>query len=98
MVTVRKIRLHVELEVHYIAILHDVIFAFLAKLASIAAALFAAQRNIVFIRSSFRFDEAALKIGMDNASGLGSLRANGNGPGARFGFAAGEIALRPSSL
>ena len=34
---------------HYIAILHDVIFSFLAKLAGIATTLFTAKGNVVFI-------------------------------------------------
>ena len=44
-----QIQLHVELEVHNVAVLHHVVFAFLAQLSGIAATLFATQGNVVFI-------------------------------------------------
>ena len=90
--------LYVELEVHDVAVLDDVLLAFLAQLARIAAALFTAERHVVFIAGGLGLDEAALEIRVDNACGLWRLRTDRNGPRTRFGLAGREIALQAGSI
>ena len=83
---------------HDVAVLHHVLLAFLTQLAGVAAAQLATQLHVVGIGSGFRLDEAALEIGVDDAGGLRSLRADGDGPSARFRFTAGDIALLAQQL
>ena len=83
---------------HHIAVLHHVIFAFLAQLAGFAAALLAAVGHVVGEAGRLGLDEAALEIGMDDASSLRGLRADGNGPRAALGLAAGEERLDRKSV
>ena len=53
-------RLHVELEVHDVAILHHVLLALLAQAAGCLAALLAAQAHVVLVGRGLCLDEAAL--------------------------------------
>ena len=66
--------LHVELEVHDVAVLHDVFLAFLAQAPGVAAAFLAAQPHVVFERGRLGLDEPTLEVGVDDAGGLGGLR------------------------
>src|SRR5215204_4093935 len=79
-----RFRLDVELEVHDIAVLHDVFLTFLPQLSRVLAGTFAAERDIVVEGDRFRADEAALHVGMDLARSIGCLGARVNGPGAGF--------------
>ena len=63
----------VMLEVHDVAVLHHVFLAFLAKLASVAAAYLSAEVHVVGKARGFRLNEAALEIGVDDACRLRGL-------------------------
>ena len=86
-------QLHIEFEVHDIAVLHYVILALLAQLARIAAPFLAFVGRVVFEARGLGLDEPALEIRMDGARSLRSLRADRDGPGTYFPRAAREKAL-----
>ena len=67
--------LDVELEVHDVAVLHDVVLALLAQAARRTAAGLAAKAHVVVERGRLGLDEAALEVGMDDAGGLRRLHA-----------------------
>ena len=69
---------------HDIAVLHHVLLAFLAQLASIAAAFLATKRHVVFVAGCFGLDEAALEVGVNDTRRLRRLRTDGYGPGLGF--------------
>ncbi len=76
-----------------VAILHDVGFAFGAHAAGGLDGGFGLVFHEVFEVVDFGANEAFFEVGVDDARGLGSGGAYGDGPGADFHGAGGEIAL-----
>ena len=85
----------VELEVHDVAVLHHVRFAFLAVLACCfhfrKTGLAVAQGLEVFVGAGFGLDEAPLEVGVNHARRAGGHGAVVNGPGPHFVVPAGEV-------
>src|SRR5260221_11101829 len=81
---------HVEPEQHHVAVLDDVIAAFLAHLAGVLRPLLAVARDVIVVRDRLGADEAALEVGMDGAGGFGRRGAAPDGPGARLLRPGGE--------
>ncbi len=61
----------VESEVHYITVLHDVVFAFDRQAAGVADGRFAAKADVVVVFDDFGADESFLEVGVDDASAFG---------------------------
>ena len=83
----------VEFEKQHVAVVDDIVLAFLAQLARIARRAFAAERYIIVERDRFGADEAFFEIGVDFARRLRGPGAFGDGPCARFLRADGEEGL-----
>jgi len=92
------IALDIELEVHNIAVLHNIVLAFLAQLARRAAACFPAKFVIISKAGSLRFDKSALEVCVDHTCCLRRLGTNRHGPGARLVFATREKALQTEQV
>ena len=75
---------------HDVAVLHDVLLAFDADLARVAAGFFRTQRHVVVVFDHFGADESLLEIGVDDAGRLRGLHAADVGPCARLVGAGGE--------
>ena len=75
-------RVRIEPEMDDVAVLDDVFLAFVASLAGLLRAVFAAIGDIVVIGDRVGADEAALEIRMDDAGGLRGLGAARDRPGA----------------
>src|SRR6185437_16838333 len=71
-------------EMQDVAIGNDIFLAFQPKLARIARAGFAVERNIVAIGDGFGANESLFEIGVDHAGRGRRLGAAMDGPGARF--------------
>ena len=69
---------------HDIAIGDDVLLAFQTKLAGVAGAGFAAERNIIGIGDGLGADESLLEIGVNDPGRGGPLGAAMDGPGPRL--------------
>ena len=65
--------LHIEAEVHDVAVLHDVFFAFYGHLAGVAYGALAAEGHIVVVFDNLGADKAFLKVGVDDTGAFGSL-------------------------
>jgi hypothetical protein len=87
-------QLHVEQKVQYIAIFHNVVFALGAHFSGVFGALLAFVGEKVVEGDGLGADEAALKVGVNDACGLGGGVADVDGPGAHFFDAGGEIGLQ----
>ena len=74
--------LRIELEQHDVAVLDDIFFAFVARLAGFLGGNFAAERHEVVIGDRLCADEAALEVGVDDARRLRRLGA-ASGPSRR---------------
>lgn len=61
----------VEPEVHYITVLHDVVFAFDREPAGVTHGSFAAEADIIVIFDDFGADETFLEVGVDDACAFG---------------------------
>ena len=61
----------VESEVHYITVLHDVVFAFDRQAAGVADGRFAAKADVVVVFDDFGADESFLEVGVDDAGTFG---------------------------
>ena len=83
--------LHIEPKQHHVAIPHDVFLAFHMHLARCLGAHLALIGDVVLVADGFRRDEAAFEVAMDHAGGGRRLGAGGDGPGAGFLGAAGEV-------
>ena len=77
-------------DMHHIAILHDVIFAFETQRAFGAGIGFGAGFQQLVPANGFSANEVLLQIGMDGAGSFHRAGADGNRPGAAFVFAGGE--------
>src|SRR5690242_17296326 len=91
-------RLDVEAEVHYVAVVHDVVLALEAHASRLAGALLAVAGDVIVVRDHFGADEAALEVGMDRSGGLRRGRADRHRPGAHFLLARGEVRLQAEQL
>lgn len=63
--------LDVKPEQHHVAVLDDVVLAFLAHFAGVLGFLFAAAGDEVVVGDGLGLDEATLKIRVDGAGRLG---------------------------
>src|SRR5271170_3739566 len=80
----RLAALHIETEMHDVAVLHDVFRAFEPHLAGILGALLTAAGDEIVIGDRLSADEAFLEIGVDGAGALRRLAALGYRPGSGF--------------
>ena len=76
--------LDVEDFLHHVAVLDDILLAFLAQLAGVAGAGLALQADVVVEGDGLGADEALLKVGVDDAGGLRGGVALVDRPGARL--------------
>ena len=83
---------------HDVAVLDHVLLALDAQLACGLAASLAAQLHVIVVAGNFGLDEAAFKVGVDDAGGLGSLCANADGPSPDLHGTSGEVALQAKQL
>ena len=83
---------------HDVAVLDHVLLALDAQLTCGLAAGLAAQLHVIVVAGNLGLDEAALKVGVDDAGGLGSLGANADGPRPDLHGASGEVALQAKQL
>ncbi len=74
--------LNVETEVHDVAILNLIILTLNSEFASLTASGLTLESHVVVIFDDLGADEALLKVGMDDACGLGSLVASVESPSA----------------
>src|SRR5206468_7653934 len=84
------VRLDVELEMDYVAVLDQVVFAFHAVEAFFAGGGDRAALHQVVKCDGFGFDEAALEIGMNNPGGFRSGGPGADRPGTGFFVVEGE--------
>src|SRR5262245_30867462 len=87
-------QLHVEQEVHDVAVVDDVLLAFHAQLAGRLDARFAAVLVEVFERIDLRANEALLEVGVDHAGRLGRRRPLADRPRANLFLASREVRLQ----
>lgn len=90
--------LNVELELHDVAIGHDVVLAFLADLAGGAGVGHGAGGVEVVEGDDFGLDEALLKVGVDNTGGLRCGGALADGPRSGFLRASGQVGLQAQGV
>jgi hypothetical protein len=76
--------------VEYVAVLHDVLFAFKAQDALCARGRFAACREQVVPADGLGADEVMFEVGVNGACGLRGLGASCYCPGAALVFAGGK--------
>ena len=62
-----SLSLHVEAEVHDVAVLHHVVLAFDAELAGLTYGSFGTILDVVVVLDDLGADEALLEIGVDDA-------------------------------
>src|ERR1700692_2301349 len=77
-------------DMHYVAILHDVILPFEAERSFGAGIGFGAGFQQLVPTDGFGANEMLLQIGVEGASGFHCTCADRDGPGAAFVFAGGE--------
>ena len=82
--------LHVEQEVHDVAILYNIFLAFGADEACFLGGVPASVLEEVGVAQSFCADEAAFEVGVNHACALRSLVACMERPSAAFLFACGK--------
>src|ERR1700754_3270389 len=83
--------LYVKPEVHHVPVLHHVIFSFNTQLAIVPGRSFRSVLDIIFVSNDLRFDEALLKIRMDNTGSLRSLPSVLYRPGPDFLYSGRKI-------
>ena len=79
---------------HNVAVLDDVFFALHTKLAGSLASGFSAKLDIIRIACNLSFNEAALKVRMDNARRFRSLCSDAHGPCLHFHFTGSKVTLK----
>src|SRR5688500_8908178 len=85
----------IELEVHHVAVAHDVLLALEPKLPGFATPRFPAERDEVLPPDDLGLDEAALEVAVDDPRRLRRLHPRRDGPCAHFLLARGEVAREP---
>ena len=90
--------LYVEAEMHDIAVLDDILLAFLPRLAGFLGPGLAVEPYVVAIGDGFRLDEALLEVPVDHASGLWRRRALADRPGAGLLWADCEVGKQPQQV
>src|SRR5690606_7961278 len=90
--------LHVEAEMHHVAVAHDVVLAFQPHFSLLLRARLAAVGDEVLVGDRLGTDEAALEVAVDHARGLRRGRPGPHGPGAHFLDAGGEEGQQPEQL
>ena len=76
--------LHIEAEVHDVAVLDYIVFAFNAEFTGFAACRFRTESVEVFVFNHFGAYEAAFKVGVDNSGALWCFHAVNECPSADF--------------
>ena len=94
----RTTTLHIEAEVHDVAVVHDVVLAFQPHLAGLLCSLLTLAGNEIVEGNHFGADEPMFEVGMDDAGRLGRGRADRDGPGAHFLRPRGEVGLQAEQL
>src|ERR1700732_3154615 len=79
--TSRRQASDIEPEERDLAILHDVVASFEPHLATLPSGGIGARRDEVIVGHDLRFDESTLDVAVDDARGLGRLRALAHRPG-----------------
>ena len=82
--------LYIKAEQDHVTVGYHIFLAFLAHLASITRALFAAAGHVIGIRDGLGADKALFKIRMDHARRRWRQRALAHGPSAGFLGGGGE--------
>ena len=90
--------LHVEPELHHVAVLHDVFLALDPQLAGFAGLGVGAEADEVVEVDGLGRDEAALEIAVDDAGGGGRFVAGADGPGAGLLLAGGEVGAQAEQV
>src|SRR5882724_6837492 len=90
--------LHVEAEMHDVAVLHDIFLAFETEFARLARARFAIEGDIIVVSDRLGPDEAFFKIGVNDAGRAWRPRAFRHGPGARLLGSGGEKRDEPEQI
>ena len=90
--------LDVEAELHDVAVLHDVVLAFDARLAGGLGVGHRTCGDQVVEADDLGLDEAALEVGVDDAGSLGGGGALADGPGARFLRTCGQVGLQSQGV
>lgn len=98
MLTDLSSQLHIEEEVQYVALLDDVLFSFGADFPFGFSGGHVSVIDEVLVCDGFGADEAFFKVGVDDGGGLGGFHAFGDGPGAGFLGAGGEIGLEAEEV
>src|SRR5947209_3202985 len=91
-------RLHVEEEVHNVAVLHDVLLSFHSEDALPAGSCLRAVREQIVPADHLRLDESALEVRVDDAGRLRRSGAFADHPGAAFVLPRGEVALQAEEV
>src|SRR5450830_886754 len=89
-----KVRLHVEAELHHVAVGHRVVLALDPGLAAGARLRDRAARDQVGVGDDLGLDEATLEVGVDHAGSLRSRPAPVDGPGSGLLRPRGEERLQ----
>ena len=89
----RQIPLYVKQEVHYIAILHDIILALDAEFSGGAAGCLGLECDEVVVFDDLGSDKSLFKVGVDDPCGFRCLIAFVDGPGSDFICSGGEECL-----
>src|SRR6478672_10028941 len=86
--------LHVEAELHDVAVGHDVVLALDADLAGGLGGVHVPRRDKVLEADDLGLDEAALEVGVDDARGHRGGPALADRPGARLLGTGREVGLQ----
>lgn len=83
--------LYVESEVHDVAVLNDILFAFDAHFAGLFASRFRAESNVIVVLDNFGAYKAFFKVGVNNAGALGGFASLVVGPSTHFLYSCGNV-------
>ena len=83
---------------HNVAVLHHIILTFDAQLTSSLGASLTAKLDVVIVGNRLGTDEAALKVGVNDASCLGGGVADVDGPGLDLHLARREVGLQAQQV
>ena len=86
--------LHVEPEVHYVAVLNHIFLAFHPEASGLAHGCFAAELHIIVVFDDLGADEAFFEVGVDDAGASRSLAAADKSPGTHLVGSGCEVGLQ----